>query len=99
MVLYRSTQNNLRVYISNIVNKIQQIDITILHVPGKENPADLCCKPKSTSAYINNHKWSKGEKLLEDSIEHIEKQYKIPNKWCKIYSIHSNTQIMYSKSD
>ena len=35
-------KNNLKVYVSNRVHKIQQMDITILHVPGKENPADLC---------------------------------------------------------
>ena len=72
-------KNNLKVYVSNRVHKIQQMDITILHVPGKENPADLCSKPKPTCTYINNGNWLNGPKLLEDSNEQIEEEYKLIN--------------------
>ena len=39
-------KNNLKTYVSNRVEKIQQTNIQIVFVPGKQNPADLVSKPK-----------------------------------------------------
>lgn len=56
------------------------MDITILLVPEKEKPADLCSKPKSTNtSYINNNKCLNGLQLLEDSNESMREQYKPTN--------------------
>ena len=67
-------KNNLKTYVSNRVAKIQQTNIQILFVPGKENPADLVSKPKPCKDYINNKFWTTGPEFLQLEDNHwIEK--------------------------
>ena len=66
-------KNNLKLYVSNRVSKIQQSKIQILFVPGKYNPADLVSRPKPSKEYINNKFWTTGPSfLLQGNNELIE---------------------------
>ena len=86
-------KNSLKTYVSNRVNKIQQAEITILHVPGKENPADLCSKPKPTKTYVNNQFWLHGPQLLEESNETLEEKYKLSNVMQRILSVQEDESL------
>ena len=72
-------KNNLKTYVSNRVAKIQQSKIQVLFTPGKQNPADLCSKPKPSKEYINNPFWTTGPSYIQQSDNDWMEKYKIEN--------------------
>ena len=70
-------RNNLKLYVSNRVSKIQQSKIQILFVPGKYNPADLVSKPKPSKEYINNKFWTTGPSFLQQETNEWIETYKM----------------------
>ena len=87
--------NNLESYESNRVSKIQQTGITILHIPGKENSANLCTILKYIKSYGNNNFWLHGPTLLEGSNETLEEQYKLANMMKIPLSLEENEEITH----
>ena len=75
MCWINKNKNNLKQYVSNRVNKIQQSKIKIFFTPGKLNPADLCSKPKPSKEYINNVFWTTGPSYLNQT----------DNTWIEVY--------------
>ena len=57
-------KDQLKTYVRNRIQKIQEAELKILYTPGKENPADLTTKPKPTHTYINNKFWINGPEYL-----------------------------------
>jgi len=72
-------KNNLKTYVSNRVAKIQQSKIQVLFTPGKQNPADLCSKPKPSKEYINNPFWTTGPSYIQQSDNEWMEKYKMEN--------------------
>ncbi len=72
-------RNNLKTYISNRVEKIQQSNIQILFTPGKQNPADLCSKPHPSKEYINNTFWTTGPSYIQQGDDKFIEEYRIEN--------------------
>ena len=70
-------KNNLKTYVSNRVEKIQQTNIQIVFVPGKQNPADLVSKPKPSKEYIDNTFWNLGPTFLHQSDNTWLEKYKM----------------------
>ena len=70
--------NCLKTYVANRVKKIQESNIKILYVAGKENPADLCSKPQPSKDYINNTFWINGPSYIQgkDNSWIEEKEFK-----------------------
>ena len=72
-------KNNLKTYISNRVEKIQQSNIQILFTPGKQNPADLCSKPHPSKEYINNTFWTTGPLYIQEGDDKFIEEYRMEN--------------------
>ena len=70
-------KNNLKLYVSNRVEKIQNSKIQIYFVPGKQNPADLVSKPKPSKEYINNTFWTSGPTFLQQDNNNWLEKYKM----------------------
>ena len=76
MCWINKNKNNLKQYVSNRVNKVQQSKIKIFFTPGKLNPADLCSKPKPSKEYINNVFWTTDPSYLNQT----------DNTWIDVYT-------------
>ena len=72
-------KNNLKTYISNRVEKIQQSNLQILFTPGKQNPADLCSKPHPSKEYINNTFWTTGPSYIQQGDDKFIEEYRMEN--------------------
>ena len=59
-------KDQLKTYVRNRIQKIQEAELKILYTPGKENRADLTTKSKPTHAYINNKLWINGPDYIEE---------------------------------
>ena len=70
-------KNNLKLYVSNRVEKIQNSKIQIYFVPGKQNPADLVSKPKPSKEYINDTFWTSGPTFLQQDNNNWLEKYKM----------------------
>ena len=75
--LFWSLQNpdKLKVYVSNRVKKIKQINFTILYVPGYENPADYTTKTTPINRYLNTEFWQNGPQLLKTNTDELISKY------------------------
>ena len=67
--------DKLKVYVSNRVKKIQQINFTILYVPGQENPADYTTKSTPINKYLNTEFWQNGPHLLKSNTDELISKY------------------------
>ena len=67
--------DKLKVYVSNRVKKIQQINFTILYVPGQENPADYTTKSTPINKYLNTEFWQNGPHLLKTNTDELISKY------------------------
>ena len=67
--------DELKVYVSNRVNMIKQINFTILYVPGYENPADYTTKTTPINEYLNTEFWQNGPHLLRTNTDDLISEY------------------------
>ena len=67
--------DKLKVYVSNRVKKIKQINFTILYVPGHENPADYTTKPTPIIEYLNTEFQQNGPHLLKTNTDELISKY------------------------
>ena len=73
------SKNNLKTYVGNRIEKIQQHHYAIYHTPGAQNPSDLCTKTHNTQDYVNNTFWINGPDYLQDPTEQWKEKYKLEN--------------------
>ena len=67
--------DKLKVYVSNRVRKIKQINFTILYVPGYENPADYTTNTTQINEYSNTEFWQNYPNLLSTYTDGLISKY------------------------
>ena len=71
----KENPDKLKVYVSNRVKKIKQINFSTLYVPGYENPADYTTKTTPINKYLNIEFWQNGPNLLRTNTDELICKY------------------------
>ena len=72
---YLQNPDRLKVYVSNRVKKIKQINFTILYVPGHDNPLHYTAKTTPINKYLNTAFWQNGPHLLRTTTDDLISKY------------------------
>ena len=99
VALFWCMQNpeKLKIYVSNRVKKIKEINFTLLYVPGIDNPADYTTKITPWHKYLNTSFWQTGPELLREDTESILSKYCI--EYIKDSSNLSNKEVEEAQAE